>query len=128
MDDNDDRSLGVAGCALGLWGVFGGCSERDFLSRLFGARRTIHGACSTSLLINLFVWKPKKREAICQWSVHAAWRLYIDIMRGLGVLTYEIHGEDILKEARGAVVVANHPSLIDVVMLMAFHAADAGSS
>jgi len=70
--------------------------------------------------INLFIRDRKKRAAIAQLSVHKAWRVYIEIMRVLGVLTYETHGIEKLRECRGTVVVANHPSLIDVVFLMSF--------
>ena len=98
-----------------LWRLFG----TGFSFALFGVAGLLM-ALIYFPLINLLVWNAKKREAICQWSVHSAWRVYIDIMRGLGVLTYEVHGADILKKARGAVVVANHPSLIDVVVLMSF--------
>ena len=96
-----------------LWRLFG----TGFSFALFGLAGLVM-AIFYFPVVNLLVRDSKKREGICQWSVHAAWRLYIDIMRGLGVLTYEIHGADILKNARGAVVVANHPSLIDEVMLM----------
>ena len=41
-------------------------------------------------------------------------------MRFLGVLTYECHGEDILRAERGALIIANHPSLLDIVFLLAF--------
>ena len=118
IDERGDDPWGLrdAPWTLGrIWRLFG----TGFSFALFGLAG-LFMALFYFPLINLFVWNAKKREAICQWSVHAAWRLYIDIMRGLGVLTYEIHGEDILREARGAVVVANHPSLIDVVMLMSF--------
>lgn len=71
-------------------------------------------------LISLFVRDREKRAHISQTSVHRVWRLYIEIMRTLGVLTYEIEGAQQLREARGTIVVANHPSLIDVVFLMAF--------
>ncbi|MAP94790.1 MAG: 1-acyl-sn-glycerol-3-phosphate acyltransferase [Ponticaulis sp.] len=71
-------------------------------------------------LINLIIRDKSKRAAIAQLSVHKAWRLYIDIMRGLGVLTYDIDCAEKLRNCRGTVVVANHPSLIDVVFLMAF--------
>ncbi|WP_300379140.1 1-acyl-sn-glycerol-3-phosphate acyltransferase [Henriciella sp.] len=71
-------------------------------------------------LVNLFVREKERRAAISQASVHRIWRLYIELMRVLGVLTYEIHNAEKLKACRGTVVVANHPSLIDVVFLMAF--------
>jgi 1-acyl-sn-glycerol-3-phosphate acyltransferase len=70
--------------------------------------------------VNLFVRNPVARASLAQASVHRIWRLYIEIMRALGVLTFEGKGLETLKDLRGCVVVANHPSLLDVVFLMAF--------
>lgn len=110
------------------WGLKHAPWTLDRLWRLFGTAFSfaLFGVAGLFLalvyfpLVNLFVWNRDRREAICQTTVHKAFHAYINVMRGLGVLTYEIHGAEILKEARGAVVVANHPSLIDVIMLMAF--------
>jgi 1-acyl-sn-glycerol-3-phosphate acyltransferase len=71
-------------------------------------------------VIGIFVRDKAKRATIAQATVHKAWRLYVDIMRFLGVLTYEFENVDILKNCRGTIVVANHPSLLDVVFLMGF--------
>lgn len=49
----------------------------------------------------------------------AALRLFIGIMHRGGVLTYEFHGRDRL-DLPGQMVIANHPTLIDVVFLLAF--------
>lgn len=48
--------------------------------------------------------------------VHTAYRYFIGLWRGLGVITYELHGVEQLARP-GQLVVANHPSLIDVVFL-----------
>jgi 1-acyl-sn-glycerol-3-phosphate acyltransferase len=60
------------------------------------------------------------RQRIAQLVVQRTWRLYIRIMRLLGVLTYECRGEALLKSDHGVMLVANHPSLLDIVFLMAF--------
>lgn len=49
--------------------------------------------------------------------IHHVLRVYIGLMRWLGVLSYEIHGQADLKNAQ--LVLANHPTLIDVVFLLA---------
>lgn len=69
---------------------------------------------------NLVIADPIKREAVAQRTVQRVWRLYIETMRFMGVLTYECHGENLLRQEQGAVVIANHPSLLDIVFLMAF--------
>ena len=57
------------------------------------------------------------REARAKAIIHHTFRLYIELMRKLGVLSYEIEGLSKLKNAQ--LVLANHPSLIDVVFLIA---------
>lgn len=49
--------------------------------------------------------------------IHHLFRFYITVMKTLGVLSYETHGLDKLEQAQ--LVLANHPSLIDVVFLIA---------
>ncbi|HVZ99874.1 MAG TPA: lysophospholipid acyltransferase family protein [Caulobacterales bacterium] len=69
-------------------------------------------------LFNLLVRDRERRAAMAQATVHAVWRAFIWLMKTLGVLTYEVHGAELLKEDRGTLVVANHPSLIDIVFIM----------
>jgi 1-acyl-sn-glycerol-3-phosphate acyltransferase len=59
----------------------------------------------------------KRRRARAVMS--AGLRLFIGIMHRGGVLTYEFHGHERLGRP-GQLVVANHPTLIDVVFLLAF--------
>lgn len=59
----------------------------------------------------------KRRRARAAMS--AGLRLFVGFMHRGGVLTYEFHGRERLGRA-GQLVVANHPTLIDVVFLLAF--------
>ena len=52
-----------------------------------------------------------------QHGMQRVFRLYIEVMRLLGIMTYEVHGVERLRE-QGRLVVANHPTLIDVVLLV----------
>lgn len=52
-----------------------------------------------------------------QRAMQGTFRVYMEMMRVLGILTYEAHGTERLHE-RGRLIVANHPTLIDVVMLV----------
>jgi len=52
-----------------------------------------------------------------QHGMQRTFRIYIELMRVLGIMTYEVHGIERLRE-RGRLIVANHPTLIDVVMLV----------
>ncbi len=55
----------------------------------------------------------------CQYLVHLSFRGFIRWMRALGVLTYEIAGAEKLRAGGNRLIVANHPSLIDVVFIIA---------
>jgi 1-acyl-sn-glycerol-3-phosphate acyltransferase len=70
-------------------------------------------------LLNLMVRQPERRVVAARAVIRRAFRAYVDLMRALGVLRYEIRGLDKL-ERGGLLVLANHPTLIDTVFLMAF--------
>jgi 1-acyl-sn-glycerol-3-phosphate acyltransferase len=70
-------------------------------------------------LLNLVVRQPERRVAAAREVIRRAFRAYVDLMRALGVLRYEIRGLDKL-ERGGLLILANHPTLIDTVFLMAF--------
>ena len=57
------------------------------------------------------------REQRGQRVIHHAFRFYIGLMKFLGVLSYEVDGLEKLSNAR--LILANHPSLIDVIFLIA---------
>jgi 1-acyl-sn-glycerol-3-phosphate acyltransferase len=60
-----------------------------------------------------------QRQRRARLFIHRSFRLYIHMMRGLGILTWEINDEQLLHRP-GLLVLANHPCLIDVVFLIAF--------
>jgi 1-acyl-sn-glycerol-3-phosphate acyltransferase len=98
-----------------LWRLFG----TAFSFALFGVAGLIMAGVFFPL-VWIALRDRVRREAFAQRSVHFVWRVYIEIMKAMGVATFEVEGVEALREARGTVVVANHPSLLDVVYLMAF--------
>lgn len=56
------------------------------------------------------------RQRRAQSVIHKAFKIYIEMMKGLGVLSYEITNAEKLADAK--LILANHPSLIDVVFLI----------
>lgn len=54
-----------------------------------------------------------------QRAVSWSMRAFVWLMKTVGVLTYEVHGRELLVP-RGQFIIANHPSLIDVVFLISF--------
>ena len=54
-----------------------------------------------------------------QRLIHQSYRWFTAYMRGVGILTLDVRGESINQNAPGQIIVANHPSLLDVVFLVA---------
>jgi 1-acyl-sn-glycerol-3-phosphate acyltransferase len=87
-----------------------------FVFVLFGV-----GALVISLtmfpLLRLSTWNADTARRRIQRGMQATFWVYMEIMRVLGILTYRVEGAERLRE-RGRLVVANHPTLIDVVLLV----------
>lgn len=61
---------------------------------------------------------PERRRDWAQWLIHRLCRLFVRLTRALGLLDDRLYAADRLEQS-GAVIVANHPSLLDVVLLLA---------
>ena len=70
-------------------------------------------------LLNLAVRDARARVALARTVIRLTFRAFVGLMRALGVLRYELHGLQRL-ERGGLLILANHPTLIDTVFLMAF--------
>ncbi len=68
-------------------------------------------------LLQLCVRNPLRRRRIARRWVQCGFAAHVELMRRLGVLTWEIHGRERL-DRDGLLVLANHPTLIDVVFLV----------
>ncbi len=53
-----------------------------------------------------------------QWVVHKSFAAFLWLMEAVGVMRMEVIGAEKLRNCRGALVLANHPTLIDVVALV----------
>ncbi|HEX4081061.1 MAG TPA: lysophospholipid acyltransferase family protein [Rhizomicrobium sp.] len=69
-------------------------------------------------LVNSIFRDRSRRAEIAQRMVHRAWRIFVKTMVALRVMDFEAVGADILRREAGTLVIANHPSLIDVVLIM----------
>lgn len=58
------------------------------------------------------------RALAAKRMVQRSFRLFVGLMTLLGVISYEVRGRDRLAR-QGLLVIANHPTLIDVVLLIA---------
>lgn len=70
-------------------------------------------------LMSLWPGSRLQRQRRAQRVLRGIWRFFVGMMRGLGCLTYEVDRMQRLQRP-GQLVVANHPSLIDVVFLVSF--------
>ena len=61
--------------------------------------------------------EPVRQTRLARLAVHHAFRFFIWYMRFLGVLRYELKGVEKLSRS-GLLILANHPTLIDVVFLI----------
>jgi len=74
--------------------------------------------------LSLAVKDPARQSQLARRTIHNTFRFFIGLMKMLGVLSYEVHGLNKLNRS-GLLILANHPTLIDVVFLMSFtHQAD----
>lgn len=69
-------------------------------------------------LLQLCVRDALRRQRRARRLVQRSFATHIELMRVLGVLTYEIRGRERLQR-EGLLILANHPTLIDVVFLIA---------
>ena len=102
--------------------------EREtYLWRIFAT-----GACFTlfgmgGLILGLLVFpamlllpgEPARRRARLRSVVQRAFRLFVRVMNGVGVISYEFRGSERLGRP-GQLIIANHPTLLDVVFIVAF--------
>lgn len=68
-------------------------------------------------LLLIVVRDTPRRRRMARRSISASFRLFLTVVKCVGVLDYRIEKPDILRNERGCLVIANHPSLIDYVML-----------
>ncbi len=97
-----------------LWRLVG--TALSFL--LFGVFGLLLGLAVLPLL-RLLLRSPQARRRRSAQLVSLAFRCFIRFMRGVGVMTYELRGRERLGRP-GQLIVANHPSLVDVVFLIGF--------
>ena len=61
---------------------------------------------------------PGDQRRRAQWIIRTAFTFYLLMLRFLRLIRLEVSGGERLRHARGRIIIANHPSLLDVVILM----------
>jgi 1-acyl-sn-glycerol-3-phosphate acyltransferase len=85
---------------------------------VFGLGQLLLAATLFPLLV-LLVRDERQRIRLGRQIVNRAFRAFILLMAVLGVLRYRVRGRERLNQP-GTLILANHPSLIDVVFLISF--------
>lgn len=79
------------------------------------------GALGLSLIWFPLLWLCCREAAVRQrWAqatIRFCFRLFLRLMSALGVMSYRIDGAELLQQDEGCLLVANHPSLLDYVLL-----------
>ncbi|WP_313347474.1 lysophospholipid acyltransferase family protein [Stenotrophomonas sp.] len=94
------------------WRVFG----TGLCFAVFGLGGLLLGGLLLPLL--LLVRHTARRRALARRLVQFSFASHVALMQRLGVMTYEIRGRERLQR-NGLLILANHPTLIDVVLLIA---------
>lgn len=108
----------------GAWvAPFGGSLNRAWRIFATGLAFTVFGLggiCVGLLVFPLVVLLTRDRTRVhhrMQFVIHCVMRLFVELMRRLRLMTYSIEGAEKLREP-GQIIIANHPTLIDVVMVL----------
>ncbi|GAJ71164.1 LOW QUALITY PROTEIN: 1-acyl-SN-glycerol-3-phosphate acyltransferase [Vibrio sp. JCM 18904] len=67
--------------------------------------------------IRIFVSDQTEREYKVQGAIRYSFNTFCKLMKLSGAIDYQIIGADILQQDRNCLIVANHPSLIDYVLI-----------
>lgn len=69
-------------------------------------------------VLNLCVWDARRRADLVQATIHKSFGLYLAIIEFIGVCDIIVEHKDRLQGLKGTLIIANHPSLLDTVILM----------
>ncbi|TVO64103.1 lysophospholipid acyltransferase family protein [Denitromonas ohlonensis] len=69
-------------------------------------------------VIRLLPGDANRRRERTQWLIHKLFGVFVGFMCTVGIMRLHLKNADALAEARGALVLANHPTLIDVVVMI----------
>lgn len=95
-----------------VWRIF----ATGFVFVLFGIGALVISVTMFPLL-RISSWNADTARRRIQRGMQLTFRAYMEIMRVLGILTYRVEGAARLREP-GRLIVANHPTLLDVVLLV----------
>jgi len=108
-------AIGAVGFGLAMFSSFAHC-RRVFGTGL-GFVAVGVGGVFVFPLLNVLIRRRETRTAVARDVIGFAFRCIVRCMRALGVFLYEVKGLEKL-DRRGLLILANHPTLIDIIFLM----------
>jgi 1-acyl-sn-glycerol-3-phosphate acyltransferase len=96
-----------------VWRLFG----TALCFSVFGLAGLVIGFVLFPLMF-LFIRDANVRHVKARRLIGAAFGGFVWLISSVGVLTYEIQGRENIVPGRGQLIIANHPTLIDVVFLI----------
>ena len=111
----EDTEIGFLGWIGRAWRLFG--TALSFTT--FGVGGLVLGLLVFPLFF-VFVRDKDVRQQLSRKVIGHAFAAFVWLMKSLGVLSYEIRGTEFMSDVNGTLIIANHPSLIDVVFLVSF--------
>lgn len=103
------------------------CHKLNYLWRVFATGLSFAtfgiGGLLLSLcvfpIIRLFYRDPAIRKQKARYLIHKSWGLFLNFMQSLGIFTFDLEeARKQLQGVQGKIIIANHPTLIDVVALI----------
>lgn len=68
-------------------------------------------------LLRLFIRQPERLHRMTLHSIRYSFRFFLGALRAVGIMNYQFIGAEKFESDTGCLVVANHPSLLDYVLL-----------
>ncbi|MGC7559765.1 lysophospholipid acyltransferase family protein [Pasteurella sp. PK-2025] len=68
-------------------------------------------------LIRLYYKDESKRRQASQRSISFCFRVFVKSLKCLRIIDYKIEGAEILQQDRGCLIIANHPTILDYVLI-----------
>jgi 1-acyl-sn-glycerol-3-phosphate acyltransferase len=68
--------------------------------------------------IALLIWEPRKRQAAARWVIMILFRAFARLLWAMRTLDLEYRHVERLKKCSGTMVIANHPTLIDIILII----------
>jgi 1-acyl-sn-glycerol-3-phosphate acyltransferase len=113
MTDSSAKPLPPSGPLNRAWRIF----ATGLSFSVFGLAGLI-GSITLYPAVGLSTRDPNVRRRRAQRITQLFFRFFSHFMQFVGVIRFEVHGAEKLRQP-GVMIIANHPSLIDVVLLIA---------